>query len=694
MKNQFKLLTLAASAAMMFTACSSDKLEAYAGQPDLNPEAPSNAIQFGTYTGKSGITRAGWEGSINDDALKASDKANGFGVFAYYTGTSTYGQAQRTTYSGETGSGTNIAPNFMYNQKVTYTDPNWVYSPVKYWPNEVQNGAVDDQDNDTGNDPATSTGTNGGNVSFFAYAPYVSVSTSTTGGGTLGREKVATATAGYETDANQKGTQGVGITEITTNATEGDPKITYVLAKDGNVVDLLWGTLDATATGQNVLGTGNTGVTGNNTAADNTYAKAVLDGYTVPADLTKQKVEGKVSLAFKHALAKVGGATMTGTPATVSDNSGLLVQLDIDNNGSEMGGTKDANTVVTIESITIKNLQVEYDSNGDGTAETNGWVTGGVFNLATGKWDSFTTGSEADAVTHTIKRDGVTASATLNSKIAEPESVSGMTKSSGSDDYVINSSITGVLKEKQAVYKEETNPFLFIPGTKPSFEVEVTYIVRTFDDNLANTAPGTGESGTWTKVKQTIKKKVTFNELVQLNKQYTLVMHLGLTSVKFEAKVSDWELDGTDSDTDGDVEENEVDITDVYLPINVQGETTAQTVAAGSNVTVNTAADRTSYNLTITGLNAGNKLTIATSAGSSIGTFTVFQANGTTEITKADESYTVAAGEDTVVISAPMTSNSTASAKVNTLTITEKNLSDETVSTTVVNITQKASVTP
>lgn len=61
---------------------------------------------------------------------------------------------------------------------------------------------------------------------------------------------------------------------------------------------------------------------------------------------------------------------------------------------------------------------------------------------------------------------------------------------------------------------------------------------------------------------------------VALNKKYNLLIHLGLTSVKFEATVSNWDLDSTgtgteDSDGDGTPDSSDKDI-DVHVPINVQ----------------------------------------------------------------------------------------------------------------------------
>ena len=80
----------------------------------------------------------------------------GFGVFAYYTGSSDWATARTTA-----------TPNFMYNQQVQWSEVSpptyaWTYTPVKYWPND--------------NQPADNTGATGSQehnyVSFFAYAPY------------------------------------------------------------------------------------------------------------------------------------------------------------------------------------------------------------------------------------------------------------------------------------------------------------------------------------------------------------------------------------------------------------------------------------------------------------------------------------------------------------------------------------------
>ena len=129
------LISALALAALATTSCSNEETKAI--------EPQSNAIEFGTYLGRDAQSR-GSEFTTN------AMKTQGFGVFAAYTG--------QTALSAYTGT----EANFMKNTKVTFSDPSWTYSPVKYWPNNP-----DDK------------------VSFFAYAPYDASKTCTLTSGNL-----------------------------------------------------------------------------------------------------------------------------------------------------------------------------------------------------------------------------------------------------------------------------------------------------------------------------------------------------------------------------------------------------------------------------------------------------------------------------------------------------------------------------
>lgn len=98
-------------------------------------KADKDAVAFGAYSGRT-IVKAGSTEDITLDNLKSI----GFGVFATYSGVDDFSAA---------------TDDFMYNQQVSFTDPDWTYSPIKYWPNPTNGQSADAQ-----------------KVSFFAYAPY------------------------------------------------------------------------------------------------------------------------------------------------------------------------------------------------------------------------------------------------------------------------------------------------------------------------------------------------------------------------------------------------------------------------------------------------------------------------------------------------------------------------------------------
>lgn len=455
---------------------------------------------------KVGTTRSGTTGDIVATvdpytSVQVLAQKGGFGVFAYNTGASTW-----------SGAGASTAPNFMYNQAVTGTDlaaPVWSYTPIKYWPNGKDTGNAAD----TPSNSATESGIQ--YLSFFAYGPYVELSASplTTTGITAinGRN----TSDGAASEGNQK---------------TGDPTISYTFAANSantivDQVDLLWGTRSATADYEEADGTPNDADDGG------AYKDGANNFYNT--DLTKQKTKDpttnaqKVEFNFKHALAKLGGKNR------------LKVVLDLDGNGDGETGatvtTKQANTLVTIQSIQIQNV-------------ANQFVQSGVFNLATGTWDaSLATVAEGAAVNLTFDR---ATNIAMNSAIVEPASVPTWNGSAWS--------MTGVTTTATDVYSASTGaPIFLIPSSANAqqLKVTVTYIVRTQDGNLA--VP-TGESASCSKVTQTITNTVTLpTDLIKPNKIITLVLHLGLTSVKFAASVADWE------------EVNSANAKEVWLPSNV-----------------------------------------------------------------------------------------------------------------------------
>ena len=584
-----KTILLAALGLIAVVSCTTSD-EVFQG-PDLQKQAmEDNAIQFGTYMSNQAMTRAGYVGNINTDVLKNSSKANGFGVFAYFTEEKDYESYRAKTVSGTT------YPNFMYNTHVSWTTGRtgyigadasgnmWTYSPLKYWPNDIVDNTVGNVDDQTTDGAAQGSTAHGGKLSFFAYAPYVDVTNTADDQGKI--------------DGGAVGDVNFGIIAVSGNKFTGDgthnsdPYITYKLKDDGtNVVDLLWGTLGS-GTGMNVLGSDNagvisTGTAGTLTASNGDYSDDILaiglpvTGYTMPADLTKQKTSGTVELAFKHALAKVGGSEVNGDNPSGSTHHGLMIITDIDDQkGEEIGGHRETTTGVDNDTkVTVKDIKIVAKSKvNDGTknpgesgySDTYLKAVQGLFNLATGKWEVTRTISTTDdnvansvtGLTHEITTtgEGTGIAAKLNAAIAEPSTAPDKTEAGFTG-------ITANVPDNAPVNVYDTtdgdaNPLVFIPGTWPELTVTVEYCVRTKDTKLADA---------YSEVWQKITKKITFANPVELNMQYNLLIHLGLTSVKFTATVSNWDVEtGTPNiDTDGN---GTADLQgkDVYVPINVK----------------------------------------------------------------------------------------------------------------------------
>ena len=116
---------IAAVAALTLVSCSSEDLNSLSDNSSKN-----EAISFDGYLGRSAVAVNGSRGSVLDKpALQGL--AEGFGVFGNY----------------KEANGQEFGANLFDNQKVTYSDTKWTYSPLKFWPTL-------------------------GHIDFLAYAPY------------------------------------------------------------------------------------------------------------------------------------------------------------------------------------------------------------------------------------------------------------------------------------------------------------------------------------------------------------------------------------------------------------------------------------------------------------------------------------------------------------------------------------------
>lgn len=350
-------------------------------------------------------------------------------------------------------------------------------------------------------------------VSFFAYAPYKAVNVQ---GDNSGKAADNATT---------------GVTALSSNAASGDPTVSYTLGATGADADLLWGTA------------GTNGTTTDGTAQNGTDFSGKAKA-RVNANLSKMKVAGKVQFNFKHALAKFGG-----TGATTGDKtSGLMVVADIDNGTAATGGTLNGDeTKITVKSIKIESVKAGSDNK---TMTTDASIaTSGTLNLATGVWT--TSDTNMGKIDYEINSPAATATKgataqTMNEAIAEPASFESWDKLPA-----------GVTTTAQNVYTE-TAPLLLIPDGKDHvFRITIDYIVRTKNESL--------HKG-YTEVEQRFYKDLTLKN-VSLNAKYNLLIHLGLTSVKFDATVSDWTNTTTGGATTSTTDDADPMV--IYMPANV-----------------------------------------------------------------------------------------------------------------------------
>lgn len=563
MKKQFKLMALA-SAAMLFAACSQENLMSPQEQLAQTPE--NNAIQFGTYMGKAGTTRTVTPISydkgpiantaVTADGIKSLAQAH-FGVFAYLT-----------TADYEPATPTSQRPDFMYNQELQYDDAkSWIYTPVKYWPNGIDAG------NTSGTPSNTAVEKTIQKLSFFAYAPYKAPSFFDASYANATDGAFPSGLADATTKKNSTATNG--ITAMTTNDFTGNVWVKYALptATEQEAVDLLWGLNGATTYNE----------------ADNSDPTVGTIGGAYNINLTKQAVESsgtqKVQFLFKHALAKIQGSSVSTAKDldAASSKCGFSVKLDVDgNNGDNQttffeNGFNKTKTLVTIKSVKIQDgTTASSDSQNGLTSVTSDIYTSGWFNIETGTWDNTgaTTGAtiNINVQNNTSLDDAATNVYTLNPMIRENSASPAVKNAAGVDwNPSANSSTDGYTGGAEGVevtakplFANEYVPgLMFIPGHDQTIYVTVDYIVRTADANLS-----TGYS----QVEQVITNKVTLPAASLLsNKIFKIIMHLGLTSVKFEAKVADWQTNaGGTYDNEGNYSSGgDANEQSIWLPSNV-----------------------------------------------------------------------------------------------------------------------------
>lgn len=479
-----KKVFLFAAAAAMFAACSNEDgiAEQQIQQPKETPDflTGTTPVGFDVYVNRA--TRAGLFGSEMTSTLLqgAQNAGGGFGVFAYYTDNNDYDQT--------------ALPNFMYNQGVFHDGSDWTYSPVKYWPNEFGTTAIaEDYDR----------------ISFFAYAPYVTVNAA---------GKVQTGDAYAADDANT----ATGIVGLSRNSVSGDPLVKYVAAlAPANRVDLLWG------------------VTGED-AADRQWSSDDGDTQAFEAKLPWLNLKRanttaqKLKFNFLHALSK------------------LNVQIDAYVDGDDNSNALATGTKIYVRSITFSGLATQGCLNLNNTeANKAQWLSNdGLTEIGSGQELTIYDGRKDG-------KEGTTAAA--NEKVTGFNSII-------TQDAVWASSAVGVtntavnLFEPSASLTDDAeklaDPIYVIPTGEP-VNVTIVYDVETADDLLPTYVSDGAQHGS--SIQNTITKTITFDptgtptQILESGKAYTLKLHLGMNSVKFDAAVTDWE---TEVEGNGDLPAN------------------------------------------------------------------------------------------------------------------------------------------
>lgn len=447
--------------------------------PDTQKEVADNAtVKFDAYALR-GLTRAGAAGDVTNENIATK----GFGVFAYYTGGATYGKT--------------ATPDFMYNQKVVKTGDTWSYEPVKYWPNEY-------------GEKAASEGTD--YVTFFAYAPWTDFVPST--------GKPVTTVARD---------QNFNIIGIKDNTEMGDPIVQYVVDTDPlTSVDLLWGV--AKEAPENYY----TPIAGTSTVAEGLPFLNMVK----PSSAT----DGKLSFNLRHALAKVkvtidfidDAATPAGPAAgklkadetriylREASISGFALQGALNLNNTEankplwkdIDGEKNLAFADYVEFFDGRRDGYEGTANGFNNGEANTMLNptlvenfcapvleGGVYKFAA--WTADGKG----------KTPGVTAA---------PQFL-----------FATSADIE--------IADDDQGFFYIIPRNGgQNVDLRLIYDVETIDGRIAGLLADRVTHGK--SITNDLTKEAIFGagKDFEPGKQYVIKIHLGMTSVKIDAEVTDW----------------------------------------------------------------------------------------------------------------------------------------------------------
>ena len=383
-------------------------------------------------------------------------------------------------------------------------------------------------------------------VSYFAYAPYVG----TNGNGKINKE------TGSDDDK-------WGITGMTRNTTAGDPIIKYIGSFEAaKSVDLLWGVCNEA--GWKLVQDGS-----NQLINEGVQGLPWLNVQRPFEAATQADAQQRIKFTFEHALTQL------------SVNIDAIVDEIYKGNNQLAAGTKIYVRQISFTGLALKgalnlnndqpNKALWLDYNGQGDIESGSPIV---------LYDGLKDGKEG----------------TLGSN-ASNEKTRGLNPEVMSNE---GNTTAGVTSETKPLFA--TDPVMLIP-TGEDMEIEIVYDVETEDENLSTKLSDGKTPGS--SIENRIKKTISFSDNnleggLQSGKHYTVNLHLGMNSVKFDvAEVAEWVDDATQIDVD--------------LPSNGGASVGAvanvvnQPLTAFTPVALDASAQN--YSFSVTGLKAGEALT-------------------------------------------------------------------------------------
>ena len=445
-------------------------------------------------------------------------------------------------------------------------------------------------------------------LSFFAYAPYVEVTPST-----------GIVTASDNTD---------GILGMTRNIAAGDPMVMYgACLQPGGGVDLCWGVSADTFTSS---------VDGN---------KNNVQSGDPFIDVIKPKTGDRLTFEFNHALSQ------------------LNVQIDTDVDvESHATSTLDSKTRVYVRSVSFTGFTTRGSLNLNSKRGNPAWFdisgTGRLRRDPVTVYDGRSDGLE-----------GVSTAADVNEEPAVLSPIIVQSKEFGTET---SKESTGVTGETVNLFKYAdsnspiaplTAPVMVVPIAGVPVTVTIVYDIETADPNLASFLSDGVTHGVSTENK--ITKTVQMNGqnmTLKPGMRYMIGLHLGLTSVKFDAEVNVW--DDTEYKGTADLPENVPSLGTITITDATQQEIKALAVWKESSVSTPIVSVVDDKGQPVDGCQfiwASSEPAVATVAND--GAVTLKGAAGTTTLTvtatkgdkTASKSYTLSVNEVTGITLDPAT---------------------------------------